>query len=77
MVGFKVAEDGLEVANGAMQMSVFTSDILVYGDYVPRCHHQIIEVGKRGLHNVVEDINLDLLWNAVEGSALDVIRDAL
>lgn len=57
---FKVLKDGLELDDRLVQFRKVRADVGVDGHDIPRCNHEIVEVGKGGPDDVVEEIDLDV-----------------
>ena len=73
----KLLQRALELKNYFVKRREVAADICVHGDHVPRRGDQVVEVGERGLDDVVEQVYLDLRGYGVERFALDVVGDCL
>lgn len=60
-----------------MQLGEVSDDIRIDRNDVPSSRHEIVEVGHRSLEDAVKEINLDLLWDGVEGGGFCFLRNGI
>ena len=74
---FEILQRALELKNDFVKCWEVAADICVNRNYVPRRSDQVVEVGERGLDDVIEQIYFDLRWYSIERFALYVVRNCL
>ena len=60
-----------------MQLWEVSADVGVDRYHIPRCNHEVVEVGEGCADDVVKEVDLDVGRDGVEGCSLRILRDGL
>lgn len=65
----KIQQYALQLDNGAMQLREIRAARRVNGNDVPARCHEVLEVGKRCLHDAVEEVDFHVVGERIQGPA--------